>query len=77
MSAVAVPIPDEARGLAYVQNHPLPRASGEWRHDAITEVWFDDPAGMNARIAFFRDIAMGDLFGEASFLAVREELVDG
>ncbi len=76
-SAVAVPIPDEARGLAYVQNHPLPRDSGDWLYDAITEVWFDDPAGMNARIAYFRDVAGNvDLFGEASFRAVREELVD-
>ncbi len=28
-------VPDEARGLAYVQNHPLHRVEGEWAHDAI------------------------------------------
>ena len=33
-------IPVEARGLAYVQNHPRSRAAGEWAYDAdfLTEV---------------------------------------
>jgi hypothetical protein len=32
-------IPDELRGLAYVQNHPLP--GREWPYDAVNEVWFE------------------------------------
>ncbi len=71
-SGTVQPIPEAARGQAYVQNHPLPRDSGEWRHDAITEVWFDDPHAMQARIEWFRNIAPGDLFSEARFLGVEE-----
>src|SRR5438552_3099511 len=28
------PIPEDAKGLAYVQNHPLPRPDGDWAYDA-------------------------------------------
>lgn len=36
-------IPDEVRGLAYVQNHPVPAPVGgpEWPFDAVNEVWFE------------------------------------
>jgi hypothetical protein len=69
-----VAIPESARGLAYVQNHPVPRASGDWLYDAITEVWFDDAQSMQSRIAWFRDnIVTDDLFGEASFVALTED----
>ncbi|MCX4092572.1 EthD domain-containing protein [Nocardia sp. alder85J] len=68
-------IPDHVRGLAYVQNHPL---TEERPYDAVNEVWFDDPAGLRARVEWFRDndIGAGDAtFAQSWFLAVREEIV--
>jgi EthD domain len=75
----ATPIPEVARGCAYAQNHPLPRPGGDWRYDAVNEVWFDDEDALRTRIAWL-DEAVGrgdddDLVHEASFLAVREELL--
>lgn len=72
-----VVVPDGARGQAYVQNHPVPRAEGEWAYDAVTEVWFDDLAGLRARIDWFDENPPGDsgLFRQSWFLAVTEELV--
>jgi hypothetical protein len=72
------PIPDEARGLAYVQNHPRPRAAGEWAYDAVNEVYFDDLADLERRIAWFRenlDAGVDDLVQESWFLAVREAVL--
>lgn len=72
-SVGTTPIPEVARGQAYVQDHPLP---GDWAYDAVTEVWFDDEAGLRARIAFFDEVGIagaGDLVRDASFLAVRED----
>jgi hypothetical protein len=75
-AATPVAVPDEASGRAYAQSHPVPRPSGEWRYDAVTEVWFDDLAGMSARIEWFRqNLVADDLFAESSFLAVTEELL--
>ena len=104
----AAPIPEEFRGLAYVQNHPRPTAGtggtggrppGEWPggapdtmaglaigrdprdwdYDAVNEVYFDDVAGLVARIAYFaRELtgtAESDLISENWFLAVRQEPV--
>ena len=68
----SITIPDDVRGQAYVQNHPVP---GEWAYDAVTEVWFDDVEGLRKRVEFFRDAPRDELFGEHWFLAVREELV--
>lgn len=72
-------IPDRVRGLAYVQNHPCPRAAGDWAYDAVNEVYFDDEAGLRARIAWFRENlpgpVRGDLFRASWFLAVREEVL--
>lgn len=69
-------IPDEARGLAYVQNHPVP---GEWPYDAVNEVYFDDADGLRARVEWFRasvpDPADGVLFGQSWLIAVREVIV--
>lgn len=66
-------IPAEARGCACVQNHPMP---GEWPYDAINEVYFDDLAGLRARVRWFRDNvpgpADGGLFGQSRLIAVRE-----
>jgi hypothetical protein len=72
------PIPDAARGRAYVQNHPCP--PGAWPWDAITEVYVDGPDGLRARVDWLRanvdDAVVADLVGERWFLAVEETLVD-
>jgi hypothetical protein len=72
-------IPEEARGLAYVQNHPLPREDGEWPYDAVNEVYFDDLESLQRRVAWFAanlgGTAEEDLIGENWFLSVREEVV--
>jgi hypothetical protein len=77
-SAVTV-IPEEARGLAYVQNHPCPLADGDWAYDAINEVWFTDAESLAVRIAWFREhLGSGteeDLVQDSSFLALREEVI--
>lgn len=83
------PIPDEARGCAYVQNHPLPRGGadgfggvgpgGDWLYDAVNEVWFDDAEALRTRIRWMDEaLATGaedDLVGAHAFVAVREEVV--
>jgi hypothetical protein len=73
----AVAIPDEARGQAYVQNHPLPKAGAGWPYDAVNEVYFDDLAGLRTRIAWFAEhfdgVGEEDLVAESWFVAVREE----
>lgn len=68
-------IPDDARGRAYVQNHPLP--DGEWTYDAVNEVYLDDMASLRTRIDWFRENLSGsdDLVGRSWFLAVREQVV--
>ena len=69
-------IPDVARGLAYVQNHPVP---GDWPYDAVNEVYFDDLDGLKARVEWFRanvpDPADGVLFSSSWLIAVREVIV--
>ena len=72
-----VVIPEEARGRAYVQDHPVPRLEGEWAYDAVTEVWFDDEASLRTRIAWFAEHppAPDDLFARSWFLATTEEVV--
>jgi hypothetical protein len=75
----ATPIPDAAKGLAYVQNHPVPRPDGEWAYDAVNEVWFDDIDGLRTRMAWFAerlgDGTEDDLVGESWFVAVREQVL--
>ncbi len=74
-SAGGVPIPEAARGRAYVQDHPVP---GEWPYDAVNEVWFDDLDGLRRRVEWFaehHDPGGDDLFGPSRFLAVREVVV--
>lgn len=77
--AAGTPIPDAARGHAYVQNHPVPRAAGEWPWDAVNEVYFDDVAGLRARVEWFRanlaPSAESDVFGESQLIAVREVII--
>lgn len=77
-SVGATPIPDIARGQAYVQGHPLPRpAHPPW--DAVTEVWFDDVDHLRSRIAWMAEALAAappdDLFGERRLFAVREEVL--
>ncbi len=73
-----VVIPDEARGLAYIQNWPQDGAV-EWEYDALNEVYFDDLNGLRTRIAYFAetlgDQTEDDLVRESWFLAAREELL--
>jgi hypothetical protein len=73
-SVGATPIPDDAKGLAYVQNHPVP---GEWAYDAVNEVWFDDEASLAVRVRWFAENLAGqedDLVGRHRFLQVVEEV---
>ncbi|WP_426574488.1 EthD domain-containing protein [Aquihabitans sp. McL0605] len=78
-AAAPAPIPAEARGAAYVQDHPRPRTDGGWAYDAISEVWFDTVAALQARIAWFAQNQVGreadDLFARSWFLPVREQVV--
>jgi len=74
-------IPNEARGNAYVQNHPRARVSGESAYDACNEVYFEDLDGLRRRIEWL-DRALADgmqdpLVKENWFLAVREAVVIG
>jgi hypothetical protein len=75
----AVVIPDEARGLAYVQNHSLAGRTEDWAYDALNEVYFDDLEGLATRIEWFAAqlSAQGeeDLVRESWFLAAEEELI--
>jgi hypothetical protein len=76
--AAPLVIPDAARGQAYVQNHALPRASGDWAYDAVNEVYFDDAAALRTRIEWFRENLDPDddeLVRAAWFVAAREEIL--
>jgi hypothetical protein len=68
--------PLAARGLAYVQNHPIAHAGIAPAYDAINEVCFDDLETMRSRIDVFRhnDVKQSnaDLVREAHFLILRE-----
>jgi hypothetical protein len=77
--APVLTIPAEARGLAYVQNHPRQWPTHEWVYDALNEVWFDDLDGLQTRIDWFRD-NLGDrpddgLVRRSWFLAAREDVL--
>ena len=72
-------IPADVRGCAYVQNHPLPRADGEWIYDAVNEVSFDDVDGLRRRVAWFEaNVGAGaepGLIAENRLLATTEVIV--
>lgn len=73
----ATPIPDGAKGLAYVQNHPV--AGEKSTYDAVNEVYFDDVDSMRVRMTWL-DEAMktrgeDDLVRANWFLALREDLL--
>jgi hypothetical protein len=46
-------IPADLRGLAYVQNHPVPVEGREWPFDAINEVYFEQLDHLQRRRAYF------------------------
>ncbi len=46
-------IPEQARGLAYIQNHPLLLEGHAWPFDAINEVYFDHLEHLRERQAYF------------------------
>ncbi len=75
-TAEMAPIPEEARGLAYIQNHPIARATGEWAYDALNEVYFDDVTGLRRRMDWFSANLSGgieeDLVRASWFVAARE-----
>jgi EthD domain len=78
--APAIVIPDSARGQAYVQNHPRPRPAGDWPYDAVNEVYFDDLAGLQTRIDWFRENVEpegDDLVRASWFVAASEEVLIG
>jgi hypothetical protein len=79
--STAVAIPDDARGQAYVQNHVLARASGDWAYDAFNEVYFEDVESLRVRVDWFNESLAGgtedDLVRESWFLAAREEVILG
>jgi hypothetical protein len=76
----AAVIPDEARGLAYVQNWPQEHA-GNWAYDALNEVYFDenDLVGLQTRISYFQkvlgDRTEDDLVSENWFVAAEEDVL--
>jgi hypothetical protein len=81
-SAQAVRIPEAARGLAYVQNHPIARGAGEWAYDAFNEVYFDELDDLRQRSDWFAEALGGgtedDLVSQNWFLVACEEvLIDG
>jgi hypothetical protein len=62
-----------------VQNHPTPRADGDWPYDAVNEVYFDDLDALRVRVEFFAetlgDQTEDDLVGDNWFVVAREEVV--
>jgi hypothetical protein len=78
-SGATVAIPDEARGTAYVQNHPVSPAAGDRPYDAFNEVYFDDAEGLARRVRWFAEHFTGgddrDLIGEHWFLTGREQVL--
>lgn len=77
-AAQATVIPEEARGLAYAQNHPVPRLAGEWAYDGLNEVWFDDLAGLRTRTEWFAANLAGrgdGLVRQSWFIAARETVL--
>jgi hypothetical protein len=78
VDAPALVIPDEARGRAYLQNHPRSRPAVEPSYDAVNEVYFDDVEGLRTRVDWFRanfDPDGEDFVRASWFLAVREEVL--
>lgn len=79
-SVGTVRIPEVARGCAYAQGHPVERVEGEWPHDAVTEVWFDDADALRTRVAWMAETLAAsprdELFGDRHLVAMREVVLD-
>ena len=61
-------IPEEVRGLAYVQLHPV---GDDPPFDAVNQAWFDDEAGLRRRAEWFAARPVpADLFDPASTWAL-------
>jgi hypothetical protein len=76
--AAATEIPEDVRGLAYIQDRPRPRASGEWAYDAINEVYFDDLDSLQRRAEWFAqmgDRLQPDLVATSAFIGVVEDVL--
>jgi hypothetical protein len=76
----AVEIPRDVLGVAYVQDHPLPREGVDWAYDAVNEVYFEDLDGLRRREQWFDDNLDSDgrgddIFGQRWFLSAREEVL--
>ncbi len=76
----AVEIPGDVLGVAYVQDHPLPRDGVDWAYDAVNEVYFEDLDGLRRREQWFdvnlkSDGRGDDIFGQRWFLSAREEVL--
>ena len=69
-------IPEDVRGQAYAQNHPLGRGGADRPLDAVNEVWFDRLADLRRRGAWFaaRQDAARALWAETWSLYLRETL---
>jgi hypothetical protein len=69
-------IPEEVRGQAYAQNHPLGRGGTDRPLDAVNEVWFDRLADLRRRGAWFaaRADAARAMWAETWSLYLRETL---
>jgi EthD domain len=66
-------IPDEVRGLAYVQNHPVRLDGREWPLDAVNEVWFERLDHLRQRAAWFAERQQAALRTDAeSFMSPTE-----
>ena len=79
-SGPAVVVPDAVKGRAYAQDHPVPGAPPA-SFDGLNEVWFDDLAGLDARLAWFAEHGVGrtddGLFAPATYLTVVETVLVG
>jgi hypothetical protein len=63
-------IPEDVRGLAYVQDHPIPSEDREWPLDAVNEVYFERIEHLRRRAEWFAARQEAALRTEAeSFMA--------
>ena len=76
--ATATVIPEDARGLAYVQNHPRPRPGVNGPTTPSTRCTSTISTGLRTRIEWFREHLLDqedDLVRENWFIVAREEVV--
>jgi len=79
-TAGGAPVPDDALGCAYVQDHPLSLLDEQRPYDAVNEVWFEDEDGLRRRLDWYAEQQVGapdDLFGASWSLVVRERVLGG